>query len=98
MNAFVITLNNDKYSNLSADRCIQSASKHGLRVEKFWGVKKEDAEEEMEEHGLTWTWAGPNNNKGQYCETTGLWMFPYKTSDSKFDLLLPLATLFIIFF
>ena len=81
MKAFVITLNNDKYSNMCADRCEQSAAKYGLKIKRFWGTKKEDAEAEMKRYGLTWTWAGEKNNRHTVCPITGLKQHPYRCSD-----------------
>ena len=81
MKAFVITLRGNKYSNSVADRCMQSASKFGLKVQKYFGVDVGDAYKVMESHGLKWTWAGPKNDTAQMCPITKLYMFPYKTDD-----------------
>lgn len=80
MKAFVITLKNNDYSNRVANRCIESAKKFGLEVEKFFGVDKNVAEDTMCSFNLKWTWAN-NNTSNTICPTTGLQQFPYKTSD-----------------
>ena len=80
MKAFVITLENNIYSNEVADRCIQSATKHGLAVKKFFGVDKSIAEQVMNDFGLEWTWAN-NNTTETICEKTNLRMHPYRTND-----------------
>ena len=81
MKAFVITLENNNYSEKVANRCIQSASKNGLDVEKYYGVDKTNAKEVMENHGLKWTWAH-NNTKKRICPKTGLLQFPYTAPDT----------------
>lgn len=80
MKAFVITLKGNEYSNQVADRCIKSAAKNGLIVERFFGINKEQAEKFMQEHNLVWTWAN-NNTSETYCRKTGLRMHPYRTND-----------------
>jgi len=80
MKAFVITLKDTQYSNEVADRCIQSAAKYGLIVEKFFGVDKLRAEQFTVDEGLEWTWA-KNNTEECICEQTGLRMHPYRTND-----------------
>lgn len=80
MRAFVITLKNNPYSNEVAGRCIQSATKFGVEIEKFFGVDKDTAEETMNKYGLKWTWAN-NNASNAVCPITGLHQFPYRTND-----------------
>ena len=80
MKAFVITLKDNQYSNKVADRCIQTAAKFGLVVEKFYGVNKERAKQFMYDEGLEWTWAN-NNTEETFCKKTGLRMHPYRTGD-----------------
>jgi len=80
MKAFVITLKDNEYSNKVADRCIESAAKFGLVVEKFYGVDREEAKQFMTDEGLEWTWAN-NNTEEIICKKTKLRMHPYRTSD-----------------
>lgn len=80
MKAFVITIKDHEYSEQVADRCISSAAKNGLEVEKFYGVDRERAEQVMNDFGLEWTWAN-NNTEECYCPKTGLRMHPYRTTD-----------------
>jgi GR25 family glycosyltransferase involved in LPS biosynthesis len=80
MRAFVICLQNHKYSNQVADRCIASAKKVGVHVEKFFGVDKEDAEQVMNAHNLVWTWANKNTAEA-VCPKTKLKQHPYRTRD-----------------
>jgi hypothetical protein len=81
MKAFVITVKGNKYSEDCADRCIASAKNVGLYVEKFYGINKDRAVEEMEANGLKWTWAN-NNTETTICPITGLKTFPYTASDT----------------
>lgn len=80
MKVYVITLKDDEYSNSVADRCIQSAAKFGLTVEKFYGVNREQAKQFMNDEGLEWTWAN-NDTEIMMCEKTGLRMHPYGSTD-----------------
>lgn len=81
MNAFVITLRDNQYSERVADRCIQTANDvGGIKVRKFYGVDKGNAEQLMEEFGLKWTWA-KNNTANDVCSITGLHQFPYAAAD-----------------
>jgi GR25 family glycosyltransferase involved in LPS biosynthesis len=80
MKAYVITLMNNEYSNQVADRCIASAAQFGLGVEKFYGIEKERALSVMTGCELEWTWA-KDNTQERYCPVTGLYQFPYTTSD-----------------
>lgn len=80
MKAFVITLKNNSYSNEVADRCIKSAAKFNLVVEKFYGVDREQAKQFMNDEGLEWSWAN-NDTEIMMCEKTGLRMHPYGSTD-----------------
>lgn len=80
MKAFVITIRGHEYSEESANRCITSAHKHGLHVEKFTAVTKDTVEELMRNYNLTWTWANGNTEKIT-CPITGLEQFPYTSGD-----------------
>lgn len=80
MKALVITLASNEYSNVVADRCVQTAAQVGVQVEKFYGVEKEQAIATMEKYGLSWTWA-IDNTHARTCPVTGLYQFPYTTSD-----------------
>lgn len=80
MKAFVITLKNNSYSERVADRCINSAAKFGISVEKYYGVDKTNAYPMMESFGLTWTWAN-NNTSNRICPITKLRQFPYVAAD-----------------
>jgi GR25 family glycosyltransferase involved in LPS biosynthesis len=79
MKAYVITLKGNDYSEQAADRCIASAKKYGVDVEKFYGVDKTHSQEVMESFGLKWTWAN-NNTKAENCPISGLYTFPYTSS------------------
>lgn len=81
MKAFVITLETNTYSQKVADRCIQSAAKVGLEVEKFFGVDVEHAYEVMTQERLEWTWAGKHNKIQRRCPITNLLQFPYTAAD-----------------
>lgn len=81
MKAFVITIKGNDYSEKCADRCIESAKKFGMKIEKFYGVDKERAYEVMHEHNLKWTWA-KNNTETTICPITGLKTFPYTAGDN----------------
>ena len=80
MKAFVITLESNQYSIQVADRCIESAKKHGLIVEKFYGTNKDLAEQVMADRGLEWTWATKNTVES-VCPKTGLHQVPYRSAD-----------------
>ena len=77
MRTFVITLLNDEYSERVAKRCIDSAAKFGVDVEKYPAVNKLTSESLMCEFGLKWTWAD-NNTRITKCPLTGLRQHPYK--------------------
>jgi hypothetical protein len=69
--AFVITLANHAYSEFVAQRCIRTAAEvGGITVERFVATGSDDAELEMQRHGLRWTWNGR-------CQFTGLRQPPY---------------------
>jgi len=80
MKAYVITLKNNKYSQQVANRCVSSASRVGINVDKFFGVDKTESIHVMQEHGLFWSWAH-NNTKSAYCPITGLKQTPYGASN-----------------
>ena len=80
MKAFVITLKDDRYSEQVADRCIASANKYNLTVEKFYGIDKHHAKQFMLDYEMEWTWAN-NDTEITICEKTGLEMCPYGTAD-----------------
>jgi GR25 family glycosyltransferase involved in LPS biosynthesis len=80
MKAFVITLDGDDYSTQGAKRCINSAARNDLQVEKFSAIDKENALRVMEENDLEWTWANGNTTTTT-CKQTGLKQFPYTTKD-----------------
>lgn len=78
MKAFVITVRGHAYSERCADRCIASAEKYGIQVEKFDAVTKRSARKVMESRGLHWTWP---NVEADICPVTDLRRFPYRTTD-----------------
>lgn len=80
MKAFVITIRDHEYSESCADRCIRSANRYGIKVEKFYGVDKHNAYVYLDDYQLVWGWA-ENNTKVKICEHTGLHQFPYNTKD-----------------
>ena len=80
MEALVITLLGNKYSQQKAEECIASAAKFGTEVVKWAGVDRETAEEDMLAFGLKWTWA-KNNTANDVCELSGLQQFPYTAAD-----------------
>ena len=71
MKAFVITLENNEYSEHVADRCISTAASHKLVVDKFYGVGRDTAKQVMHDNGLEWTWA-KGNKANDVCIKTGL--------------------------
>lgn len=81
MKAYVITLQDNKYSVDAATRCIESAAKFGLTVDYWTAVDKNNAVEIMEAEGLKWTWAGEKNDRRQRCPITKLQQFPYTAKD-----------------
>lgn len=85
MKAYVITLDGNEYSEHAADRCITSAAQHNLVVEKWYGVDKTRAEQEMSDAGLEWTWAKDNTEK-DICPISGLQQFPYYSNGQLADL------------
>ena len=76
MRAFVITLEDHKYSEANAARCIESAAGFGLTVEKFQAVDEDQAFQVMMAYGLRWTWANGNTSHSA-CPITGLAQHPY---------------------
>jgi len=80
MEALVITLIGNEYSERKADECIASAAKYGVVVEKYVAVDKHESEQLMAYHNLKWTWANGNLER-MTCPDTGLTHFPYATSD-----------------
>lgn len=82
MKAFIITLEGNSYSNKVANRCIESAKKYNINVEKFPAVDRDTAEDCMKSFGLKWTWAD-NNTRITYCPITKLRQHPYGNLKSK---------------
>jgi GR25 family glycosyltransferase involved in LPS biosynthesis len=78
MKAYVITLRGNTYSETCADRCIESAAKFGVTVEKFNAVPKEDALRVMALYALKWTWP---MDKPDVCGHTWLKRHLYPTTD-----------------
>jgi hypothetical protein len=78
MKAYVIMIRGNAYSEACAQRCVDSADKYGIAVEKFHAVPKEDARRLMEIHGLKWTWP---TEKPDVCPHTGLKRHLYPTTD-----------------
>jgi GR25 family glycosyltransferase involved in LPS biosynthesis len=78
MKAYVITIAGHAYSEASAARCIASGKLHGVEVERFDAVTKDNARRVMEAHGLRWTWP---NVEPDVCRYTGLKRHVYKTAD-----------------
>jgi len=76
MISFVITLEGHEYSEAKAKRCIDTAARFGLEVQKFPAVNEHQAQRVMREQGLGWTWAD-NNTRITYCKQTGLRQHPY---------------------
>lgn len=82
MKAFVITIENNPYSEQVADRCLQSSLPYSIDIEKFYGVTKKKANTIMRYYNLEWTWAD-NNTRKMICPVTGLRQFPYKGGNKK---------------
>ncbi len=82
MKAYVITLEDNQYSEQCTDRCIQSARNFGVEVEKFYGVDEIHAQQIMKFHNLKWTWAD-NNTQNTICPLSGMKQFPYKNKRGK---------------
>jgi len=80
MQAFVIRLENNEYSERVAERCIASGKKYGIKVEPFNAITKEEAYSELKKLKLEWGWAN-NNTKNTICPYTGLLQFPYTCKD-----------------
>jgi len=80
MKAFVITLKDNEYSEKSAKEVIRHAARYAQVVEKFYGVGKETAYEELYKNELRWTWAD-NNTRETICPITKLKNFPYTAAD-----------------
>jgi GR25 family glycosyltransferase involved in LPS biosynthesis len=81
MNAFVIVIKNDPYSESVGRSCIETGKSHGIDVLRFDAITVNDVPRCLDELQLQWTWAGENNNTNMTCKKTGLKNFPYKTSD-----------------
>ena len=79
MKAFVITIQDHKYSEQVATRCVQSGKQFGVDVEKFYGVDKNTGRSVMKGCDLEWTWA-KNNTEKDVCPQTGLHQFPYMSA------------------
>jgi GR25 family glycosyltransferase involved in LPS biosynthesis len=77
MNAFVITIKNNKYSEQSANTCISTALPHGLNVNKFEATTADNVVEVMKELDIEWKWKNDNS----ICPTSGLKHVWYKTSN-----------------
>lgn len=80
MKAYCIRVKGNDYSEAVAARCLESAKRHGVRVELFDATPKEIAVELMHEYGLEWAWANGNTSNA-VCPHTGLKQHPYKTHD-----------------
>lgn len=78
MKAYVITIQGNTYSEICAQRCVDSAAKHGVTVEVFNAVPKEDARRLLDVYGLKWTWP---TDKPDVCPYTGLKRHLYPTSE-----------------
>lgn len=78
MNAYVIRIKGNEYSESVAKRCVDSAQKFGLTVDYFDAVTKDNVREIMQQEGLEWTWANMNTEETT-CKKTGLKHFPYRT-------------------
>lgn len=76
MQAFVITLEGNDYSEACAKRCIESAAYFGQEVAQFGAVDADNAQRVMAAHGLKWAWAH-GNTAYRTCPTTGLRQHPY---------------------
>lgn len=78
MKSWVIAIPGHEYSQSVADRCIESAARHGVKVEKFSAVTKHTVPQVLAQQGLRWSWADMNTNN-TVCALTGLEQFPYST-------------------
>lgn len=78
MKAFVITIRGHDYSESCAERCILSAKRYGIEVEKLDAVAKDAARGVMEAHDLRWTWP---NLETDTCPRTKLKRHVYYTRD-----------------
>ncbi len=78
MKAFVITIKGNDYSEACAQRCIASAKRYGVEVEKFEAVAGETAVRNlMESCGLQWSWP---NVEPDICPYTRMRRHIYKTA------------------
>lgn len=80
MRAWVITIPRHEYSDSMARRCISSAAKYGIQVEKFYGVTPDTVQDLLDQFDLYWTWAN-NNQSRSVCPKTGLTLTPYRARD-----------------
>lgn len=82
MKLYVIVIKDNPYSESVGNRCISSAKKYELEIEKFAAVTPNTVDEITRIEGLEWTWADMNT-KNTICPKTGLEHFPYRTKNFK---------------
>lgn len=80
MKAFVITIENHKYSEDSSLRCIRSGKTFGVDVDVFNAVTPNTVNHLLKEENLQWNWANNNTSK-RICPITGLLQIPYRTKN-----------------
>lgn len=80
MKARVITIQGHAYSEAMAQRCIDSAKKFDIVVEKFDAITADTVSKVMQQYQLTWAWAD-NNTKKTVCPYSGLEQFPYRAKN-----------------
>lgn len=76
MKSFIITLKGNLYSEDKSNRCIETAKRFDVHVEKYPAVDKFNAKTFMKACGLKWTW-----KNGRICPKTKLYMKPYRVKD-----------------
>ena len=79
MDAVIIALRGNEYSQARAKQCIESAD---IDIEVFDAIGKDRAREVMQTHGLKWTWAN-NNTAAATCPLSGLKQHPYGQLEAK---------------
>jgi GR25 family glycosyltransferase involved in LPS biosynthesis len=60
MNAFVITLLGNDYSEQAAERCIASGERYGIHVKQFAAITPDQVNGYLAAKGINWTWRNDN--------------------------------------
>jgi len=78
VNAYVIYIPGNSYSEECAERCVKSGAAYGVDVQRFGGVTQDEAQDLLDEMGLIWSWPWSGSSK---CARTGLVRTAYRTKN-----------------